>query len=151
MLTHLFWARGPLSQLERLCIGSFVRQGYATQLWTYGGLDNAPAGAVLRDARDVLPESALFLNRRGSYAGFSDLFRYTVLHRHGGLYSDTDVVALPEAPLCRLKRTVLLVPSLARMMLSLDWPPPKSNTRLQLGRLSYLTHASTVTPPEKSS
>lgn len=94
MLTHLFWARGPLSQLERLCIGSFVRQGYATQLWTYGGLDNAPAGAVLRDARDVLPESALFLNRRGSYAGFSDLFRYTVLHRHGGLYSDTDVVAL---------------------------------------------------------
>lgn len=94
MLTHLFWARGPLSQLEQLCLASFVQQGYTPLLWTYGGLDNAPAGVEVRDAREILPESALFLNRRGSYAGFSDLFRYTVLHTRGGLYSDTDVFAL---------------------------------------------------------
>ena len=94
MLTHLFWARGRLSQLEQVCMTSFVRQGYDPQLWTYDGVDNAPAGVRVCDAREILPESALFLNRRGSYAGFSDLFRYTVLHARGGLYSDTDVVAL---------------------------------------------------------
>lgn len=94
MLTHLFWAQGPLSQLERLCLTSFAAQGYTPLLWTYGGVDNPPAGVQVCDAREILPESALFLNRRGSYAGFSDLFRYTVLHARGGLYSDTDVFAL---------------------------------------------------------
>ena len=27
-------------------------------------------------------------NRQGSYAGFSDFFRYKVLNRFGGLYAD---------------------------------------------------------------
>ncbi len=100
MQTHLFWAQGRLSQLERMCMASLVRQGYAPSLWTYGGVDNAPAGVSVCDARDILPESALFLNRRGSYAGFSDLFRYAVLHARGGLYTDTDVFALkPPAAL----------------------------------------------------
>jgi hypothetical protein len=41
-----------------------------------------------------LPESTLFLNRAGSYAGFSDLFHYAVLNAQDGLHVDTDVVAL---------------------------------------------------------
>ena len=97
MQTHMFWASGDLSQLERLCMASFLHHGYRLALWTYGGITNAPAGVELRDAREVLPQSSLFLNRQGSYAGFSDLFRYAVLHRYGGLYTDTDVYAL-QAP-----------------------------------------------------
>ena len=72
MLTHLFWARGPLSQLERLCIGSFVRQGYATQLWTYGGLDNAPAGAVLTQVALLNKRPEMLLGRIAIAAGQSD-------------------------------------------------------------------------------
>jgi len=100
----MFWAYGNLSNLEKICCSSFVSQGYELNLWTYGDMSNAPIGVKLKDAREILPEDTLFLNSMGSYAGFSDLFRYAVLNSVGGLYSDTDVIALkppsilPENP-----------------------------------------------------
>lgn len=94
---HLFWAYGKLSKLEQLSVISFVKQGYEVNLWTYGDMPNAPKGAIVKDAREILPESEVFLNQRGSYAGFSDLFRYAVLGSVGGLYADTDVIALKPA------------------------------------------------------
>lgn len=94
---HLFWAYGKLSKLETLSITSFVKQGYEVNLWTYGDMPNAPKGSIVKDAREILDEKYVFLNQRGSYAGFSDLFRYAVLSSIGGLYSDTDVIALKPA------------------------------------------------------
>lgn len=94
---HLFWAYGKLSNLEQLSLISFVKQGYEVNLWTYGDMPNPPKGVLVKDARDILPENAVFLNQRGSYAGFSDLFRYAVLSSIGGLYADTDVIALKPA------------------------------------------------------
>jgi hypothetical protein len=44
-----------------------------------------------------------------------------------------------------------VVPSLAKTKLSLGAPLPKSRMRLQFGKLSKRTQASTVMPPEKSS
>lgn len=93
-VVHMFWAYGELSKLERLCISSFVLQGYQVNLWTYGTTLNAPQGVILRDAREVLPEVRVFRNKTGSYASFSDLFRYKLLNEIGGLYADTDVIAL---------------------------------------------------------
>lgn len=94
---HLFWAYGKLSKLEQLSVISFLKQGYEVNLWTYGDMPNAPSGVLVKDAREILPESEVFLNQRGSYAGFSDLFRYAVLSSIGGLYADTDVIALKPA------------------------------------------------------
>lgn len=94
---HLFWAYGQLSKLELLSLSSFVKQGYKVNLWSYDQIPNLPKGVLLQDAREILPESSVFLNQRGSYAGFSDLFRYAVLSIKGGLYSDTDVIALKPA------------------------------------------------------
>ncbi|MDP2154040.1 MAG: glycosyltransferase [Methylotenera sp.] len=94
---HLFWAYGKLTKLEQLSIVSFVKQGYEVNLWTYGDMPNAPKGVLVKDAREILDESEVFLNQRGSYAGFSDLFRYAVLSSLGGLYADTDVIALKPA------------------------------------------------------
>jgi len=90
----MFWAYGDLTKLERICINSFIRQGYLVNLWTYGLIQNAPRGVLLRDAREILDENRIFKNKRGSYASFSDLFRYKLLNEVGGLYADTDVVAL---------------------------------------------------------
>ena len=90
----MFWAYGDLTKLERLCIMSFVRHGYFVNLWTYGLLKNAPKGVLLRDAREILPETHVFKNKTGSYASFSDWFRYKLLNEVGGLYADTDVIAL---------------------------------------------------------
>jgi hypothetical protein len=94
---HLFWAYGKLSKLEQLSLISFVKQGYEVNLWTYGDMPNPPKGVLVKDAREILPESNVFLNQRGSYAGFSDLFRYAVITSIGGLYADTDCIALKPA------------------------------------------------------
>jgi hypothetical protein len=93
----MFWAYGPFSKLELICVNSFIRHGYGLNIWTYRGLTNAPQGAALRDARKILPESRVFTYKNGSYAGYSNLFRYTLLSRVGGLYIDTDVICLTPA------------------------------------------------------
>ena len=94
---HMFWAKGPISQLEYLCMNSFVEKNYKLFVWSYDAGLEIPRGAKLRDANIVVDESKLFLNRLGSYAGFSDFFRYKVLNRFGGLYADTDVIAVRPA------------------------------------------------------
>lgn len=96
VVVHQLWVSGPLSNLEKISSNSFVQKGYSTVVWSYGGLDNAPKGAEVRDARLVLPESMIFRGKSGSLAQFSDLFRYAVLNSHGGMWADTDVVALAQ-------------------------------------------------------
>lgn len=94
LIVHMLWVTGSLSKIEKISVNSFVSKGYRTLLWSYGGLDNAPPGAEVRDAREVLPENRLFRGKSGSLAQFSDLFRYAVLNSQGGLWADADVVAL---------------------------------------------------------
>jgi Glycosyltransferase sugar-binding region containing DXD motif len=99
MRVHMLWAFGELSQLELLCVNSFVKQGFDLSVWSYNSNLSCPSGATLRDAREVLPESTLLNYQRSSIAAFSDLFRYAVLMQHSGLYVDTDVIALRNASL----------------------------------------------------
>lgn len=96
--------------LERLAAASFVANGYRLKLWSYGEIGNVPQGVELCDARGVLPESRVFTYHDGSYAGFADLFRYTLLSREGGLWADTDVICLaPASALKALARQGFLV------------------------------------------
>lgn len=90
---HLFWAYGNLSKFEKLSCNSFLKNGYDVSLWTYGEISNAPLGVNIRDAREILPESKVFLNK-GSYANLADLFRLAVLSKIGGLWSDLDVICI---------------------------------------------------------
>ena len=107
---HMFWAYGAFSMLERLAAASFVANGYRLKLWSYGDIGNVPQGVELCDARGVLPESRVFTYHDGSYAGFADLFRYTLLSREGGLWADTDVICLaPASALKALARHGFLV------------------------------------------
>jgi hypothetical protein len=93
--THMFWAYGNFSNIEKLCVNSFVKNGYELNIWTYDDISNVPAGAIVRDAREVIPESHFFVPLGGGTpAAFSDYFRYAVLNLMGGLYVDTDVVAV---------------------------------------------------------
>lgn len=93
----MFWAYGDLSKLEQLCIETFLRRGYVLNLWSYGAIGNVPVGAKLRDARDLIPEENVFLNAKGSYASFSDIFRYAVVSELGGMWADADVAAVIHA------------------------------------------------------
>jgi mannosyltransferase OCH1-like enzyme len=59
---------------------------------------NVPSGVIIENATEILPESEIFVypigEGRGSYAGFSDFFRYKLLLERGGWWVDADVVAL---------------------------------------------------------
>jgi hypothetical protein len=97
----MLWVDGDLCRLGELSCASFLAHGYDIQLWSYGAPANRPGGVTLRDAREILPETRIFRYSNGSLAAFANLFRYAVLARHGGLWSDTDVICL--IPAARLR------------------------------------------------
>lgn len=94
---HMLWVEGDLRPLETLSCASFLASGYRVRLWSYGRPREMPPGATLCDAREIVPEERIFRDPRGSLAAFSDLFRYTVLSRFGGLWADMDVICLRPA------------------------------------------------------
>ena len=92
------WIGAALSTMERLSIRSFLAQGHPFHLYVYAEVENVPAETTLLDARSILPESEIFVYAKGigkgSYAAFSDLFRYKLLLERGGWWVDLDMVAL---------------------------------------------------------
>ena len=72
---------------------------YVRHLYVYGPVSNIPPGVELRDAEKILPAASVFTYShegagRGSYAGFSNWFRYELLYRNGNIWIDLDVVCL---------------------------------------------------------
>ncbi len=96
---HSLWCGPvPLGLFQKLACKSFMAHGHPFVLWTYTRSLEVPAGVEVRDARDVLPESAVYTvpGPRGgpSLAFFSDLFQLILLHRFGGWFSQMDVACL---------------------------------------------------------
>lgn len=92
------WIGSVLPRLQRICIGSFLANGHPFRLFAYEAVEGVPDGVELRDAREILPEADVFVNvvgpGAGSYAAFSDLFRYRMLAELGGWWVDTDLLCL---------------------------------------------------------
>lgn len=91
-LINMFWYGDRLPALHRMCVASFLRSGHPVDLYCYDpSLRGVPDGVQLRNADDILNRQAVFAGRQGSYALFADQFRYELLHRIGGWWSDCDV------------------------------------------------------------
>ncbi|MGE0626528.1 MAG: glycosyltransferase [Hyphomicrobiaceae bacterium] len=90
---QLLWVEGPLSAVERLSLSSYLANGHPVHLYHYGAVTGVPKGVMLLDAREIVPEARL-TQARGVWGIFSDLFRYALLLKRGGIWSDTDVVLL---------------------------------------------------------
>jgi hypothetical protein len=92
-----FWYGKNLPQYQRLALKSFVDHGHSFHLYTYDELQ-VPGGVELKDAQAILPRERIFFYKHGeglgNIAGFSDLFRFRLLHEHGGWWVDTDVICL---------------------------------------------------------
>ncbi len=89
------WIGAELSVMEQLSIASFLSNGHRFHLFVYSDVKNVPAGTVVRDGEEILPASAIFRYRdNGSYAGFSNFFRYELLWKHGGWWVDLDTICL---------------------------------------------------------
>jgi hypothetical protein len=94
----MLWIGPRLSILERLSIASFLGNGHEVRLYTYSDVEGIPAGVVRHDGREILPAARVFTKAsgigKGSYAAFSQMFRYKLLLDHGGIWCDADVVCL---------------------------------------------------------
>ena len=88
------WIGESLSNLEKLCVQSFLDHGHGFHLYTYGAVDGVPDGATLLDGNGILSADKIFRHRGGSVAGFADWFRYALLGQKGGWWVDMDTVCL---------------------------------------------------------
>jgi len=92
---HSLWIGPRLSWLEQLCLASWLAHGHRAILWTYQAVDEIPHGVEVRNAREILPESAITFHRSsGSVSLFSNRFRYHLFQRHQATWVDTDVLLL---------------------------------------------------------
>ncbi|GAB2698905.1 hypothetical protein GCM10027037_24110 [Mucilaginibacter koreensis] len=92
------WIGSQLSNVERLCIKSFLDHGHPFHLYAYEEIKNPPAGTTIIDARTILPESAIFRYKEGwgagSVSGFADIFRLQMIKKTGGWWVDMDIICL---------------------------------------------------------
>lgn len=87
------WIGGKLSKLEELAIKSFVHFGYSITIYLYNTDCVVPDGVLVDDANKII-DSSLIFKARGSYAIFSDIFRYRLLSRVKTTWVDTDCICL---------------------------------------------------------
>jgi len=88
------WVGSELSQMEILCINSYLANGHEFHLYAYNEIANVPTGAILRDAGSIIPEKDIYVDRFGSYANMANQFRFTLLYKSGGWWVDMDTVCL---------------------------------------------------------
>lgn len=104
-IVHSLWIGSSLSPLELLTLHSFTHFGHHFYLWTYNEiLTQLPQNVFIKNAEEIIPKSNVFKYKhsnqyghgKGSYAGFSDLFRYALLYKYGGWWVDMDVTCIRE-------------------------------------------------------
>lgn len=89
------WIGKKLSNLEQLCISSFLKNGHPFHLYAYDNVKHLPQGTKIKDASNIIPPDKIFrYKENGSFAGFSNIFRYKLLLEKGGWWVDTDVICL---------------------------------------------------------
>lgn len=89
------WVGGPLKKLQQVCLSSFVYYGHNVNLFVYDLSMEVPRGVTKRDAREIVPEKNIFLVKN-SYAAFSDVFRYNMLHKLDLIWVDADTLCLTD-------------------------------------------------------
>lgn len=99
-LAQSLWVGPRLRWIEQLSMKSYLLNGWRYKLFVYDTPEGVPDGVELCDAASILPRSMIFREgdgsgaHKGSLGAFSDLFRYALLSKLGGLWTDTDVVNL---------------------------------------------------------
>ena len=96
-VVRTLWHGSPPSVFEELCMRSFLHCGHAVELYTYEEVETPP-GVRVCDANAILPEHEVFTYAsgpaKGSFAAFSNLFRFKMLAEHGGIWCDADMLCL---------------------------------------------------------
>ena len=96
--------------MEIISLNSFVKHGLEIHLYCYKDIENVPKGVIIKDARNILPESEIFTYKNGSYSAFSNLFRFTMLDKVGGYWVDTDFVCIKKFNFKHLNTVIVSEP-----------------------------------------
>lgn len=92
---HALWIGDTLGKISQCCLTSFIRRGHSVYLHTYGNITDLPDGVIISDANKIIPKNRIIKHKKtGSYALFSDIFRYELLRQVDGIYVDCDVYCL---------------------------------------------------------
>jgi mannosyltransferase OCH1-like enzyme len=83
---------GDFTAMEAMCIRSFLANGHAFHLYTYEPLEGVPEGTILKDASEIVPKDKIW--DFASISNFADYFRYALLSKKGGWWSDMDTICL---------------------------------------------------------
>ena len=91
------WYGSELGELEKLCIDSWIENGYKFRLWLYEDIE-VPKDVIVKNANHIVSFDQYFTYSEGHTVGtpvaFSNLFRTQLLYKLGGLYVDLDVLCL---------------------------------------------------------
>ncbi len=88
------WIGDNLTNLEKLCVQSFIDNGHEFHLYTYTDIGGIPTAAIVKDGNEILPADKIFRNKKGGFSGFANWFRYQMLYKNGGYWVDMDMVCL---------------------------------------------------------
>ncbi|WP_151765700.1 glycosyltransferase [Acinetobacter colistiniresistens] len=92
---HALWIGKTLGKISSCCLRSFVMRGHKVLLHAYDSITDVPEGVECVDANQIISADKIFKhNQTGSYALFSDVFRYELLKKVSGIYVDCDVYCL---------------------------------------------------------
>ena len=88
----MLWVEGALSYVEVLCAQSFLDAGHHVKLYHYKDVQNVPEGVELVHGDAVLKiDEFIQHGRTGSFALFSDVFRYHMLKKNDRMiWADLD-------------------------------------------------------------
>ena len=99
-VANSLWIGEKLLPQNIISIKSFLQNGFDYNLYVYDDVKNVPSGVNVLDANDILPESRIWVYKKGfnkgGVSGYSCEFRYQFLYNHGGLFVDTDIILLKQ-------------------------------------------------------
>jgi len=93
------WVGDRISKLEFMSYNSFIKNKFEYILYTYNNIANLPEKIIVRDANTILNKRFIIRGRgvggtTNSLGAFSDLFRWNLLYKKGGIYVDSDIICL---------------------------------------------------------
>jgi len=99
-VANSLWIGEKLLPQNTISIKSFLQNGFDYNLYVYDDVKNIPSGVNILDGNDILPESRIWVYKKGfnkgGISGYSCEFRYQFLYNYGGLFVDTDIVLLKQ-------------------------------------------------------
>ena len=88
------WVGDPLSNLEKLCVQSFMDNGHEFHLYVYDDVQGIPNGVMVKDGNEILPYSEITAGTLQHWSSLSDYFRYALLYKKGGWWVDMDTICI---------------------------------------------------------